>query len=251
MGEIEKIPSVNELRKLCEKKNWRVSWRVKFLWFFSAYLSKLFLHLKITSIQINLLMTLFGLAGIAFFIVGGYLYNLIGVFLISIGILLDTVDGDINRFKKIDPLRSGYLDLMSHIIVFPLIPVGIAVGTFINNPTRIPDHFFLVAGFVSSYFLMLINFTKLKKYEHFLKKEDFETLRSIGPKKVMINEARKRNFFAQEMKHLFNFGHVFNLLFFFALFNVLSYLVFLYAIVTAMIFIRRFYYNTKRIRKIF
>ena len=240
----KRVPSIKELRKICKKENYAAPWRIKALWSVSIYITKLFLYLRVTSIQINFLMTIMGLIGILFFLKGEYLTNVIGLLLVHFSTLLDTVDGEVGRFRKETSGKSGYLDLMSHIIVFPLVLVGISIGTYWNNKTQLLSQFFLISGLVGAYFLIMINMVRLKKYESCLKKKNFKALISEAKS---LSKKRDPPDIKCEIKSLFGIGQIFNLLFFFTIFNILPYLLLVYGIVCPLVFLKNFYYALKKI----
>jgi phosphatidylglycerophosphate synthase len=176
---------------------------------------------------------------------GEYLYSLIGLAIHHFYCLIDAVDGELARYKKVTSDKGVYLDLIVHIIINPLLIMGMAIGSYLNNPLPIPDISFLIAGFLGSYALLFMNFARIKKYELFVKKGDFKKLKEINKKHVLGNY----NLFKKEVFFLIGF-EIFNLMFIFVILNLVPYLVLIYAFVFTVLAIIKFIYNYRDIERI-
>lgn len=126
------MESIKELRKICQEqktigKNFALAKGYLLHRRFSIYLTKFFLVFfpSIKPNFISLLMVLASLSGFVFLIVYGGRYWLLGIFLFYFGFLLDRVDGEVARYKKLFPLRGVYLDEMYHAATPALLLFGI------------------------------------------------------------------------------------------------------------------------------
>src|SRR3989344_715181 len=178
----QKIPSIKELREICQPKKEYWPWRDKFLRGVSIYITKPLLYTKITPNDVTWLMLIVGIVAAEFYAIGGYFYSLIGLFLHHFSFILDAVDGEVARFTKKSSTRGVYLDLMAHIILNPLLIMGIAIGVYRHNPLPLPDVTFLFLGFIGSYSLLQLNLVRLKKYELLIKKKQFDLLKKLNEK---------------------------------------------------------------------
>lgn len=71
-----------------------------------------------------------GLAGVAAFLVQGYLAHVVGALLLQLSYLLDFVDGEVARLTGRRSLTGGFLDLLGHGLIKASLPmaVGAAAG---------------------------------------------------------------------------------------------------------------------------
>lgn len=242
-----KVPSIKELRELCQPKRKVWFWRDKFVRGVSIYLTRLFLFTSISANGVTWIMLLTGVISAFFYMRGEYVYSLIGLLLHHLYFILDAVDGEVARYRKATSDRGVYLDLMSHIIVHPLLIMGMAIGVFFNNPLPIADYYFLLLGFVGSFSYMMSNFAIDKKYEFFVKKGNVKLIQKA--KKTITYDEEKINFLKEEVWFLVSF-EVFNMMFIFTIFNVIHYLVIIYAVIFSFNAARKFYFEYKNIEQI-
>ena len=94
----------------------------------SIYITRLLLPTRITPNQITLLGFIIGLLGCIFIFQFAWHYKLIGVGLLYLNVLLDKVDGEIARYKKIYSLRGIYLDYTNHLVIPPLTILSTTFG---------------------------------------------------------------------------------------------------------------------------
>ena len=245
-----KIPSVKELKKLCQKPEPPKYWRDRFLRKISIRFTKLFLMLGMTPNQVSFLVLIFGIISALFYMTGQYFYLLIGLLFHHLHFIFDGCDGEVARFRKTNELedtRGVYLDGMTHAIVIPLLIMGVAIGSYFNNFTPFPDATFLIAGFFGGYSLLLLNFSRVKKYEVFTKKGRYDILKKIN--RILSGKEGKSNWLRTEIEFLLGF-ELFNLMFVFTILNLVPYLVLFYAIFFTLFAIRRFYLGYKNIERI-
>jgi len=182
---------------------------------------------------------------------GEYAYSLIALLLHHLHFIFDGCDGEVARYRKTTELedkRGIYLDLMSHMVVYPLLVMGMAIGAYGNNPLPIPDATFLILGFVGAYSLMLTNFVSTKKYELFVKKNSIDVIKSLN-KTLKGEDGKKINWIKEEIWFLLSF-EIFNLMFIFTILNAIWVLVIFYAVIFPLNAIRKFYFGYKNIDRI-
>ncbi len=236
--------SIKELRKICVPKyKTKPPWRILFARKVSIYFTWLFIKTPLVPNQITFMMLVLGIIVGILFMFGNYFYSLIAILLFQLAFFIDCSDGEVARWKKMESSRGFYLDLMTHIIVNPLIIIGISIGAFINNPTIIPNYVFLIVGGIATYSLMINNFVKLKKYEVYIKLNEFEKLKSLD-KRIDAEEDDNSNKIKNEITGFFKIS-IFDALFVFGVLNLLPYLVLLYGILFPLQAIKRFYSEFK------
>ena len=132
---MDKIPSIRELRKICQEPVW--NYENPYTKFFyrkvSIYFTKLLLHTFITANQATLISLAFGLLGVILFSLQYYLF---GALMFPLSILFDCIDGEIARYRRTSSIKGVYLDVMTHYIIDSSIFVGLSIGVFraIHNP---------------------------------------------------------------------------------------------------------------------
>ena len=126
MNIAKSVEPISELKKICVRHNhesniktYPLSGRA------SIYLTWLLLHTSITPNQVTLLSLIFGLLSAVSYFSYGALPFIIGFILFQFHVILDVVDGEIARYRKISSVGGAYLDYVSHYIVYPLIMFGI------------------------------------------------------------------------------------------------------------------------------
>lgn len=154
------MESIKELREICQKqkmtdKNFPLAYGYLFHRRISIYITRFFLASfpSITPSAIGALMiclSLAGAAGIAFGV--SAMAEVAGIALVYFGFLLDKVDGEIARYKKVFPLRGMYLDEIYHAVV----PAALVFAFLRQSPS---------ASVLNSYMLVLaVYFVLLNRY---------------------------------------------------------------------------------------
>lgn len=210
------------------------TWRIKLVRKVSIRLTWLLLHTPITGNQVTFFMFVFGLFSAICFMFGNYYLNLLGILYFHISIILDGSDGQVARYRKEVSSKGVYYDLMHHIIVNPLIILGIGIGAYFNNSLPIPNKIFLYFGIIGAYFLIMNSVIVLKKYESSIKTSNFKEIRKVY--KNLCND-RKSN----EIRDFFQIK-IFNAIFFFGILNLLPFLVLIYGIAIPLMTIRSLKY---------
>lgn len=124
----------------------------------SIYFTRLFLMAGLKPDIITMISYVFAVAAGVLFIFGDYWYNIIGIAVYQLFIILDECDGDMSRYLygvNKNP-RGGFLEDMGHSVIQPFIIVCIAFGVY-NNPQSllVGDLFYkniivLILGFIGS-----------------------------------------------------------------------------------------------------
>jgi len=151
----EKIPSIKELRKICqppeisacENEPWYASLFIRKI---SIYLTKLILiiPLNISANQITLLRVLFNLAGAFFLATGESWYLIAGALILQGAMILDCVDGEIARYRKTNNLLGGYAERIGDsYITNPSIFMGLSIGVYNVTHSIIP----ILCGFSAAF----------------------------------------------------------------------------------------------------
>jgi len=234
----EKIPKIKELREYCQRKRNVWYWRDRFNRGISIYITKIFLHLGAVPNHASFFVFFFGILSAVFYGFGIYTYSLIGLFLHHLSFVMDAVDGEIARYKKMCSMKGVYLDLMSHIILNPIFVVGMAIGSYIHSPNYLPlpNYTYLIAGGIGSFSILFGNFVRTKKYELLIKKEKFDILKKENETHNFENPSWIKN----ELLFLLSF-ELFNLMFFFTILNLVPILVLIYAVIFLGIFLIKVY----------
>lgn len=111
----------------------------------SIYLTRMFLATNITANQVSAAMIIIGvISGIV--VAFGYIW--VGLALVYLSLVLDAVDGEIARYRKIFSLRGIFLDLVNHLVVFGTFFLGLTF--MVSEVWTTPNFAVLVAGAVGS-----------------------------------------------------------------------------------------------------
>lgn len=153
--EMKVHPSIKELREICQKPviNENCWYARNFTRRISIYFTKLFLYTPLSANQITVLMTVIGVLCGFLFAFGNVIYSLLGALLLQFWYVLDHVDGEVARYKKIQSLTGEYLDYLAHVIVHPAVFVGITFGVY----QKFPNLTVFVLGFIASLSLILFD----------------------------------------------------------------------------------------------
>lgn len=154
------MESTKELREMLQKEKvapqgWRRPLGYYALQRFpSIYITRLLLPTRITPNHITVIGFLVGLAGCFFVLQWAWHFKLIGIGFLYLNVLLDKVDGEIARYKKIYSLKGIYLDYTNHFLIPPLFLLTLTFGllpfSFIH-PTML-----LLAGIAAAFTMMFL-----------------------------------------------------------------------------------------------
>lgn len=88
---------------------------------------------SISANQVTVWQAIVGIIGCAFIGVSGTVNELIGLFLLQFGFILDNVDGEIARFRNTASINGKYLDQVNHQVVVPMMYFAIGFGIFMKT----------------------------------------------------------------------------------------------------------------------
>lgn len=94
----------------------------------SIYITRLLLATPIKPNHLTIIGFFVGLAGCAFVLQWAWHLKLIGIGLLYLNVLLDKVDGELARYKKIYSLKGIYLDYTNHLLIPPLFLLALTIG---------------------------------------------------------------------------------------------------------------------------
>jgi len=148
------MPSIKELRLICQNSETSPNWRSQSLEgrinrVFSIYLTWVFIHLPFTPNQITIFGTSVYLVGAGFFLKHQYWWNLAGVGMIILSFLLDAVDGELARYRKMTAgggVGGAYVEPVSHDVQYAFVFLPIGIGATLATNNLLP----LIAGFIAT-----------------------------------------------------------------------------------------------------
>lgn len=121
----------------------------KFNRVFSIYLTWVFIHLPFTPNQITIFGTALYLLGAGLFLKHEIAWNMAGVILIIISFLVDAVDGELARYRKIvggGGVGGVYVEPVSHDVQYGWVFLPVALGQFWETSSVWP----MISGFAAT-----------------------------------------------------------------------------------------------------
>jgi len=240
------MESIKELREICQKPikskesawSWYVGRRI------SIYFTKLFLYTNITANQISIIWPILQFVTAFAFLLQNYWLNIIAVIVLKFGHILDTVDGEVARFRKKTSLQGDYIDAMGHQLVYPTIFLMVGFGVFFKTDNLI------YLAFAGSAIIghSLLTLGRFARYEAIVKKSH-RVSTIIETKKDQDEKRAKETLFQRMTRYvsqLFgNPGIPFALLIT-AIIGRMEYFVIFYGIIVHPAWLFRFYYEFKK-----
>jgi len=177
--------SIEELKKICFKGNYEtlptypryVTHKI------SIRIVKLLLHSRITPNQITLLSIVVGIISSIVFASGLPICFFIGALILELYYVLDAVDGQLARCKKLSSMTGGYFDYISNYIVPSCVFFCIGLGLVRHSGEILP----IVFAFSASISVSLISIFSECKYSVFvsaIKKASLvEIKKAVGERK--------------------------------------------------------------------
>lgn len=230
--------SIKELRKICQtptdchKPTSIIEERIPRT--ISIYITKLLIYTPLTADHVTMLMVVWGFIVGFFFSLGTYWYMLAGALLLEFIPVLDCIDGELARYKKISSLRGVFLDPIAHIAHTTVPFIGLTIGLYKSNPSI----YVVLLGLTASTFSVLCLTVQPLKH-HVLVKEIVnlaDKIRQTKSTKIpqkMIKEATKKNLLKSIGKTVNYLYHSFYMIYIFilaAIFNKLHWVLFFYGI---------------------
>lgn len=121
----------------------------KFNRVFSIYLTWIFIHLPFTPNQITIFGTALYLLGAGLFLKHEFAWNLAGVLLIILSFLVDAVDGELARYRKMvegGGVGGVYVEPVSHDVQYGWVFLPIALGQYWETSSILP----MIFGFAAT-----------------------------------------------------------------------------------------------------
>ena len=158
--------SIEELKKICFKGNYEklpvypryVTHKI------SIRIVKLLLHTSITPNQITLSSIVIGMTSCIMFATAIPVYFLLGALILELYYIIDAVDGQLARYKKLSSMTGGYFDYVSNYIVYPCVFFCIGLGLIRHSGDVLP----IVFAFSASVSVSLISVFSECKYNVFV-----------------------------------------------------------------------------------
>jgi len=161
------MPTIKELRQVCQNSEESPSWKTqsfegRFNRIFSIYLTWIFIKLPFTPNQITIFGTLLYLFAASLFVFNVFIFNVIALVLIFISFLLDAVDGELARYRKMSKgggVGGAYVEPVTHDIMYAFFFLPISIGatvTFNNNV------FLILAAFIATISKLLFRLAEFR-----------------------------------------------------------------------------------------
>ncbi|MFC1685683.1 CDP-alcohol phosphatidyltransferase family protein [Nanoarchaeota archaeon] len=206
---------------------------------FSSYVAYIFARFTpLTPNQISFTWGFLGVVACFFIGLGGYSYMVFGAILYHFAVLLDYVDGEIAKAKKITTIGGTYLDRLFHYIHRGLLVLALGWGIYNTNGNIA----YLYLGISTSIFLLLDNLNKLKVYETFANekrldliykmRESYMVATAYGQKKGLIKTVKDYTM------ELLRPNNPFSFLFITIVFNIPGTYLILMSIITPIVFLK-------------
>lgn len=223
----------------------------------APYCVKLVLKTNITANQINIFCFLFIFIIAPFIAFGNYWVTLIGALLLQLIIVLDFSDGGIARAKKMVTLEGEYYSELQHTFIPPVLMIALSIKTYLyfNNP------WWLFVGSIIILTMYMTIFSRVAKdsvaLNHQLDKN--KNVKAKPDLNIITGDTRegmKENYiFYKAKKHkilgniLFlvnSFSHILTTMLILAIFDVMHYAFFFYAIFYISVMVIKVYIEMKR-----
>jgi phosphatidylglycerophosphate synthase len=132
----KKIESPKELRRICQRRpkgsGLGVAVKMAVMKRLSIYITWVLLHTPVTANQVTVSFIVIGLIGSFLLAFGNQWLSILGALVLFLHSVLDHVDGEVARYKKICSPGGKYLDLVAHKIVNPIVFACISFGVYHN-----------------------------------------------------------------------------------------------------------------------
>lgn len=161
------MPTIKELRQICQNSAEAPSWRTqslegKFNRVFSIYLTWLFIHLKVPVIAVNVSGALLYLSGAFLFIFNNYELQIAGLFTIFLSFIFDASDGELARYKKLPKgdlaVGGAYIEPVSHDIMYAFFFAPIGIGLSLGGGNFLP----FIAAFIATTSKLIFRLAELR-----------------------------------------------------------------------------------------
>ncbi len=200
--------SMGELRELCKKEYYNPIQKV--MHYGMLYVTKPLLRTNITPNQITTFWLILQLIGSGLMVFGFYWTNVLGVVLYTLAMLLDYVDGQIARIKKISTYKGIYLEELGIYFGSPVFFLCLAIGV----SRSLGDWHYLILGVISAICILYSKLVQINPLSYDVNKREVLVQLRKGV------STRPTNKYLGYVVFLIRRSNPLNLLFFLILFNV-------------------------------
>lgn len=181
------MESIKKLREICqnpvEYHNPRSLFENRLWRPFSIYITKLLLFTSLKPNHVTFFMIFWAFLSGLLFSIGTYWYMLAGAIVLAFLYILDAVDGEMARYKKMTSLEGVYLDLVAHLANIAVPFIGLTIGLYKSNP----DITIVLAGLSASAFsVFCLNLQSMK--HHVVFRELVKNTQNLGKIKLKIKK---------------------------------------------------------------
>lgn len=127
------VEPIKELRVICqgERRLKETTWLIRnYCRRVSIYITKALLYTPITANQVTLSMTALGVIAGVLLAFGNYWLSIVAALLMHLMAILDSVDGEIARYRMQSSKLGEFYDHFSHHITQPAIFIGMSLGVY-------------------------------------------------------------------------------------------------------------------------
>lgn len=180
--------SIKELRRICQdpkdchNPKSLIEERVPRI--LSIYITKLLIYTPVKADHVTMLMVFWGFISAFLFSIGTYWYMLVGAIWLEFILVLDCIDGEIARYRKISSLKGVFLDSIAHLTHTAVPFIGLTIGLYKFNPSAYTVLLGLSAGVFS---VLCLTVQSVKHYvivKELVKYAPKNRLKKVIPKKV-------------------------------------------------------------------
>ena len=229
-----------ELRQLCEKEYYSKSQqRMHYL---MLYATRPLLKTNITPNQISTFWVILQLVASTFMVVGSYWGNIIGILLYTLAMLLDYVDGQIARIKKISTYKGIFLEELGLYFGNPIFFLCLGIGT----ARAFGNYWYFILGVISC-IAQLYSKLAVVNPDSYKKTEFREKILEIKSTLTMRSTKRKR---LDWVFFLFRRSQPLNFLFVGLLFNIPQVVLIVYTLLFILDLTRKLYEQLRMLYKL-
>jgi phosphatidylglycerophosphate synthase len=240
------IEKLKEFKKRCSKNHedhMKDIWLVRILRNVSVFITRIVTLTPLKPNHITSINLFLGIIVALFFLTSNLKYNIIGIILFYVWILLDLVDGEVARYKQIYSNAGLFLDIIAYYIMFAAVFIAISINVY-NNTGNI---FYLYLGMSYVIIYLLYRIMIYSKSDILIEKLDQRKLEDLKANKP-------QEFNGGFIKRIIRFGFIFasqllgwqvsyNLMFLMILLNRLDIYLIFYGIFTPLYFIAQLLFN--------
>lgn len=179
---------IKELYEICRVHGGNDSWYDRlFVKKIAVLITWVLIHTPITANQVTFIHTVLGIFGAGLFFMNNQTYNIIGLIFILSGFLLDRVDGQVARYRKVFSHRGYFMDLCGHNVQMTLLFTAITI----NSYWKFDNVLFIFLGFSALAFWF--SYRSMYTTRYFFLYEELKKERLSSPKKEIATKGKTSN----------------------------------------------------------